>query len=105
MVGVVTAVDAVDVGVVDGVVVVVVVVVVEVEVVVVVEVVFCNHSVKILITLCEVSLKYRFQQSSGFDKFQIILFLAKFYLSACQSMYVCWSSIKWGKRHLGCIGN
>ena len=103
MVGVVTSVDAVDVGVVDGVVVVVVVVDGEVEVVVVVEVVFSNHSVKISITLCEVSLKYGFQQSSGFDKFQI--FLAKFYLSACQSMYVCWSSIKWGKRHLGCIGN
>ena len=67
MVGVVTSVDAVDVGVVDGVVVVVVVVDVEVEVVVVVEVVFSNHSVKILFTLCEVSLKYGFQQSSGFD--------------------------------------
>ena len=72
MVGVVTAVDAVDVGVVDGVVVVVVVVDVEVEVVVVVEVVFSNHSVRILIILCEVSLKYGFQQSPGFDKFQMV---------------------------------
>ena len=66
VVGVVTPVDVIDVGVVA-------VVDVEVEVVVVVEVVFSNHSVKILITLCEVSLKYGFQQSSSFDKFQIFL--------------------------------
>ena len=60
MVGVVTSVDAVDVGVVDGVAVVVVVVDVEVEVVVVVEVVFSIHPVKILIILCKVTLQYGF---------------------------------------------
>lgn len=53
VVGVVTSVDVIDVGVVA-------VVDVEVEVVVVVEVVFSIHSVKELIILCKVTLQYRF---------------------------------------------
>ena len=101
MVRVVTFVDAVDVGIVVGI---VVVVVVDVEVV------FCIHSVKISFILCKV----RLDNNKSVDNLHVLQIisvsfrvsnnLGKFYLYACQ--YACLQvySSSGGTGHLGCIG-